>query len=99
LGLYALGAFRAIPAMRVMIVAGLAVIPLLWFGIPALTADSFFVAGNLAEHSALALHHGQVSGVLDRFFDLLFLPFLLGALLGIGLAIYRRNRATLAIAA
>ena len=70
LGLYALWAWRAMPPMRVMIAAGLALIPLLWFGIPALTADSFFVAGNLAEHSPRALHHSQVSGVLDRFFDL-----------------------------
>jgi hypothetical protein len=99
LGLYALWAWRAIPAMRVMIGAGLAVIPLLWFGIPALTADSFFVAGNLAEHSPRALHHSQVSGVLDRFFDLHFLPLQLGALVAIGLAIVRRNRTTLAIAA
>jgi hypothetical protein len=99
LGLYALWSWRAIPVMRLMIVAGLAVIPLLWFGIPALTANSFFVAGNLAEHSPRALRHSQVAGVLDRFFDLHFLPLQLAALLAIGLAIYRRDRTTLAIAA
>jgi hypothetical protein len=99
LGLYALWAARAIPEMRRFIAAGVLVIPALWFGIPAFTADSPFVAGNLALHSPRALHHSQVYGVLDRFFDLHVLPLQLGALLALGLAAYRRDRVTLVLGA
>src|SRR5947209_917802 len=67
LGLYALWAFRTIPEMRVLIVVGLAVIPVLWFGIPAITSNSPFVAGNLALHSGRALRHDKFYGVIDRF--------------------------------
>jgi hypothetical protein len=99
IGIYALWMFRREPPMRLYIVVALAVIPLLWFGIPALTANSFFVAGNLAEHSPRALHTGQLAGVLDRFFDLHFLPVQLAALLAIVLAALRRDRTTLILAA
>ncbi len=99
IGLYALWMFRQKPAMRLYIVLALATIPVLWFGVPALTADSFFVAGNLAEHSPSALHHGQLAGVLDRFFDLHFLPVQLAALLAVVLAVVRRDRITLILAA
>jgi hypothetical protein len=99
IGLYGLWMFRRAPGLRLYIVLALAAIPALWFGVPALTADSFFVAGNLAEHSPRALHHAQLSGVLDRFFDLHFLPVQLAALLAIVLAAIRRDRVTLILAA
>jgi len=49
-GLYALWLLRG--RARVLVAVGLASIPLLWFGIPALTAKSWFVAGNLALNRA-----------------------------------------------
>jgi hypothetical protein len=98
-GLYALWAFRAFPPMRLYIAGALAVIPLLWFGIPAFTADSPFVAGNLALHSPRALHHNQIFGTLERFINLHEWPLELAALVAIALAVYRRDRVTLVIAA
>jgi hypothetical protein len=98
-GLYALWALRTIPAMRVFVVAGLALIPLLWFGIPALTAKSFFVAGDLALHSPRALHGNKLYGVLDRFLDLHEAPLEIAALVSVGIALYRRDVTTLALAA
>jgi hypothetical protein len=97
-GLYALWAWRAIPQMRALIAAGLVVIPLLWFGIPALTANSFFVAGNLALHSGRALHGNKVLGTIDRFIQLHAAPIWIAALLSVALAIWRRDRATLVLA-
>jgi hypothetical protein len=98
LGLYALWAARAFASMRVFIVATLTLIPLLWFGIPALTANSFFVAGNNALHSGRALHGDKVFGTFDRFLDLHALPLQLAAVMAAGIAIYRRDRVVLALA-
>jgi hypothetical protein len=98
-GLYALWAWRSIPGMRALIAAGLIVIPLLWFGIPALTADSFFVAGNLALHSGHALHNDLVLGTIDRFLDLHEAPIWIAALLSVAVAVWRRDRALLVLAA
>ena len=98
-GLYAIWAWRSVPQMRGLIVGGLIVIPLLWFGIPALTADSFFVAGNLALHSGRALHNNKVFGTIDRFLDLHEAPIWIAALLSVAVAIWRRDRPTLVLAA
>lgn len=98
LGLYSLWAWRTIPEMRRMIVGGLALLPLFWFGIPALTAKSPFVAGNIALHSPRELHHNKFFGTIDRFFDLHEAPVQLAALLTVVLAAIRRNRALLLLA-
>ena len=99
LGLYALWAFRTIPRMRALIVAGLALIPLMWFGIPAITSTTPFVAGDLALHSSRALHHHKFYGVIDRFLDLHEWPLQLAALLAAVLAAIRRDRTALLLAA
>jgi hypothetical protein len=98
LGLYAIWLWRSVPAMRRMLVAALSLIPLLWFGIPALTAKSWFVAGNIALKSPRALHENKISGTLDRFLDLHEAPVQLAALLALGLAAWRRQRETLLLA-
>jgi hypothetical protein len=97
--LYAIWAWRAIPEMRTLIVAGAAVLVLLWFGIPALTSRSPFVAGTNALGSGRALHHGRVLGTIDRFLDLHETALGLLALLSVGLALLRRDWVTLTIAA
>jgi hypothetical protein len=56
LGLYTVWLWRRDPAQRRMIIAGTVAIPLLWFGIPGLTARSPFVAGDNALGSVSALH-------------------------------------------
>jgi hypothetical protein len=85
--------------MRRVIVFGLAVLPLLWFGIPALTSKSWFSAGTLALKSPRALHEGKVTGTIDRFLDLQYLPVQLAALVALAFAAWRREWTVLVLAA
>jgi hypothetical protein len=85
--------------MRWLIGGGVAVLLLLWFGIPALTSRSPFVAGTNALGSGRALHNDKVFGTIDRFFDLHETTLEVVALLAVGLALVRRERVTLALAA
>ncbi len=99
LGLYAIWAWRTIPSMRWFLYAGLALIPVMWFGIPVLSGNSPFVAGSLALRSPRALHESKVVGTLHRFTELQYLPVQLSAVLAVALALQRRNRVVLALAA
>lgn len=99
LGLYSLWTWRAVPAMRRQIIIGLVLIPVFWFGIPALTAKSAFVAGQLAQNSPRELHSNKFFGTIHRFLDLDPIPILLAALLAIGWAFRRRDRSTQLLAA
>ena len=96
--LYALWAWRRVPAMRWMVGVGLVLIPALWFGIPALTSKSWFTAGNIALKSPRALHESKFQGELDRFFDLHETVVYVAALVAVLLAALRRERMTLVIA-
>jgi hypothetical protein len=91
--------WRTIPSFRRWIVAGLVLQPLLWFGIPALSANSWFVAGNNALHSPRELHGSKLWGTIDRFLDLQEAPVWIASLLAVALALYRRQRTTLLLAA
>jgi hypothetical protein len=97
-GLYALWAWRAIPSMRVMAALGVALIPLLWFGIPALTAKSWFISGDLALNSRNVLHGDKFGGVISRFVALSVWPMDVAALCALGLAAIRRDRVALLLA-
>jgi hypothetical protein len=96
--LYAGWAWRRAPAMRWLLVLGIALIPVFWFTIPALTSHSWFIAGDLALGQKTVIHGSKILGVISRFRSLYELPMQLAALLGIGLAAARRDRVTLAIA-
>jgi hypothetical protein len=97
--LYAIWAWRALPSMRWLIYAGLAVIVLLWFGIPTLTSRTPFVAASNALGSGRALHNDKVFGTIHRFLSLHQAPLELLALLSVVIAFVRRDRVTLALAA
>jgi hypothetical protein len=99
LGLYTLWAWRTVPAMRRMMAWGLVLIPALWFGIPALTAKSAFIAGSNALHSPRELHSNKVFGTIDRFFKLHEAPVWIAALGATLIAAYRRERFILVLAA
>ena len=99
LGLYSIWAWLRVPSMRWLIVGGLVVVVLLWFGIPALTSRSPFVAGSNALGSGQRLRSDRVFGTIGRFFDLNTAVVLLTALLGVVLAVFRRDRVTLGLAA
>ncbi len=99
LGLYSIWAWLRVPSMRWLIVGGVVVLLLLWFGIPALTSRSPFVAGSNALGSGRRLRSDRVFGTIGRFLDLNTAVLLLTALLSVVLAFWRRDRVTLGLAA
>jgi hypothetical protein len=99
LGLYSIWAWRAVRSMRWLIAAGLALIPILWFGVPTITNGRPFVSAQLALRSPRELHESKITGVIDRFTALTYLPVQLAALLALVLAWFRRNWTVLALGA
>lgn len=98
LGLYFLWAWRKVPTMRWQMVAGVALVLALWFGVPALTSKSLFSAANLAENSPRALHGNKVTGTFGRFLALNAPPIKIAALVAVILAVLRRDRRVLTLA-
>jgi arginine exporter protein ArgO len=97
-GLYCIWAWRAVPSMRWLIGAGVLAVVALWFGIPALTSRSAFVAGSNAIGSGRALHSNKLFGTIDRFLDMHETPLEVVALLSVAFAVWRRDRTTLVLA-
>jgi hypothetical protein len=93
--LYAVWAWRARPRMRWFVIAGFAVLIVMWFGIPWISSRSAFVAADNALHSGRRLHSNLVFGTIGRFADLLPRGLELAALVCVGLALWRRDRAIL----
>ena len=85
--------------MRWLIVGGIMVLVLLWFGIPALTSRTPFVAASNALGSGRRLRSDRVFGTIGRFLDLNTAVIELTALLAVAIALVRRDRVTLALAA
>jgi hypothetical protein len=98
LGLYSIWAWRADPSMRRLIVGGWIVMALLWFGIPAITSRSPFVAGSNALGSGRRLKSDRVFGTIGRFLDMNAAPLDVAGLLAILLAAWRRERTMLILA-
>jgi hypothetical protein len=96
--IYAVWAWRARAIGQMWLLLGLFAIPLLWFGVPALTSKSALIAGDLAKDSVNAIRGAKVPGVLDRFLDLSPPPIELAALAGLGFAAVRRDRTILLLA-
>jgi hypothetical protein len=97
-GLYALWAWRALPSMRLLAVVGLALIPALWFSIPALTSKSWFISGDLALNAHTMIHGSKIIGVISRLRSLSGLPMQLAAVFAVALALARRDRTSLMLA-
>jgi hypothetical protein len=98
-GMYAIWAWLKVPKMRWMLYLGTVANAFLWFGIPEITNHRPNIAGQLALKSPRELHSNKVVGTFDRFTALDYLPVELAALLGVGLAVLRRNRVVLVLAA
>ena len=96
--LYAIWLWRDVPGTRIMAVVGLASIPLLWFGISALTAKSWLRAGDLALNSANVIHGNKLTGVAGRLIDLYALPMQVAVGLALILAAALRDRTWLMLA-
>ena len=97
-GLYAVWAWRAVPSMRVLAAGGVALVPLAWFVVPALTSHSWFGPGDLALNSPNVIHGGKILGVIDRLRSLYELPMQLAVLFTLCLAVVRRDRVWLTLA-
>ena len=101
LGLYFLWAWTRRPATRPVLIGGVVAMALLWFGIPALTARTPFVAAANAMYSGRRLTSDQVGGTIQRFLALQCWPLEVAALLAVVLAAWRRSwsdRVTLVLA-
>jgi hypothetical protein len=99
LGPYSIWAWRRVPSMRWLIVTGIVLMVLLWFGIPALTSRTPFQAGANALGSGRRLRSDRVFGTIGRFLGLSPVVLELTALGAVVLAVLRRDRVILALAA
>jgi hypothetical protein len=91
-GLYAIWSFRVDRSMRPLAVAGLVLIPLAWFVVPALTSHSWLTAGDLALNSPNVLHGNKIVGVLQRVRGLYESPMQLAFLAALVTAVLTRDR-------
>ncbi len=97
--LYSIWVWRAVRQARWLVVGGWVVVVLLWFGIPALTSRSPFVAATNAIGSGRRLKSDQIFGTVGRFTGLNELPVQLAALVAVAVAAVRRNWVVLGLAA
>ncbi|MGO9958639.1 MAG: hypothetical protein ACLP50_22185 [Solirubrobacteraceae bacterium] len=99
LGVYTIWAWIRVPSMRWLLVAGIALIAFMWFGIPWITNGRPDIAGQLALKSPRELHQGKITGTIGRFTELQYLPVMLAALAGVAFGALRRDRVVLTLAA
>jgi len=99
LGLYAIWAWRKVPSLRWLLVGALALVPLLWFGVPTITNGRPLVAGQLALNSPRELHENKIIGTIHRFTALHYLAVQLLALGTVAIAWRHRHRVLLILAA
>jgi hypothetical protein len=99
IGLFAVWAWFAEPRMRWLLLAGCVFIPLSWFIPAGLTSQSWLHPGALAMGSHRAIHGSKIVGVFDRTRQLCAVPVQLTILFALILAVVRRDRRWLGIAA
>ena len=99
LALYIVWAWRRRPELRPQMAIGVLLVPLLWFGIPAASSKSPFSAATLAENSPRALHGNKITGTIGRYLALNAASIKIAALLAAGIAVLRRDRAVVLVAA
>ncbi|MGO9751725.1 MAG: hypothetical protein ACLP8S_15350 [Solirubrobacteraceae bacterium] len=97
IGLYSIWAWRAVPSMRKLILAGLFLVAFMWFGFPLLSGNSPFTSADLAQNSPRKLHGNKITGTLTRFQELSYWPVFAAAGVGLVLAALRRNWLVLVI--
>lgn len=88
---FAVWAWREHPELRTRLVLGLALIPLLWFGIPALTSDSWLIAGDVLGESTKPLAGNKLVGVMSGFVSLYELPMQIAVLSALVLGLVLRR--------
>ncbi len=90
---FALWAWPARRVPRGLLAAGVAVIPLLWFGIPAVTSYSWLIAGKVLDESTNALPGNKLTAILNGFSGLYELPMQLAVVAAVAVAAVVRDRA------
>ncbi|MGO9955318.1 MAG: hypothetical protein ACLP50_04970 [Solirubrobacteraceae bacterium] len=93
--------WRSASSSRVLVVLGVALIPALWFSVPAATSRSWFESGELALRTINpdnVIHGSKIIGVLDRFGSLYEVPMQIAVAGAIALAVAVRDRRMLALA-
>jgi hypothetical protein len=98
-GAYGLWLFWTDRRTRIVVPLVLLLIGAVWFVVPGLTSKSWFSAGDLALNQHTAIHGSKIIGVLRRWRDLYELPMQLAFLAGVAVAIWRRDRRVLGVAA
>jgi hypothetical protein len=98
-GLAGIWLWVSVPAYRRWLIGALVLLLFFWFGIPGLTSKSVFTAGNIAQNSARQLHGNKITGTLTRFQELYATAVWITAALTVALAVYRRQRTILVLAA
>jgi hypothetical protein len=99
LALYTLWGWRYRPAIRWVLVGGWLFVLFMWFGIPAITSRTPFVAASNAFGSGRAPHGNKITATFSRFLDINNVLLEVVALGAVVLAVVRRDRTTLALAA
>jgi hypothetical protein len=99
LGVFMIWAWFKVPAMRWMLIGAVALIAFMWFGIPWITNGRPNIAGELALRSPRELHQNKVTGTIARFTELHYLPVWIAAIGAVAVAVLRRNRLVMALAA
>lgn len=99
LGVFMIWAWFKVPSMRWMLIAAVAVIAFMWFGVPTITNDRPDIAGELAQKSPRSLRHNQLFGTIGRFGELHYLPIWIAAAFAVAVAAVRRNWVILGMAA
>jgi hypothetical protein len=89
--------WRREPEMRRLLIGAWIAIPLLWFGIPGLTAHTPFISQDQALTSPRALHSGKISGTIKRFDGQQTWSIEVVALIGFLYAVWRRKESRNAV--
>jgi hypothetical protein len=98
LGLYCLWYWRRVdPGAFWYVAFCVAIVPVLWFGVPTITNGDPLVAASLAQGSPRMLHSNRVLGTIARFKDLNLWPVWVAAGLGSAWAFYRRRGLVMAL--
>jgi hypothetical protein len=87
------------PGARLGVVLVALLIGAAWFAVPGLTSKSVFSPGDLALNQHTVIHGSKFVGVLRRWRNLYELPMQLAFVAGVAVAIWRRDRQVLGVAA
>jgi hypothetical protein len=99
LALYGVWLLWTDPGARIGVVLVALLIGAFWFVVPGLTSKSVFSPGDLALNQHTVIHGSKFLGVLHRWRGLYEVPMQIAFVAGVAVAIWRRDRQVLGVAA